>query len=104
LYYRLLDHEPGSLVLMTGDGAGHRQGDGLLAGARRLRRVGWAIELIAWHHSVNHAYCDWAAEDPGVAVTWLEDHYREVTFLRDHQRDAERVRLRDRSCPTPIRV
>src|SRR5918994_2030107 len=65
---RLLDHRPGLLVLVTGDGAGWARGDGMFAAARRFERHGWAVEVLAWADSLNRHLAAWASRPPHALV------------------------------------
>jgi len=77
---RLLDHRPGLLVLVTGDGAGWTRGDGMLAAAQRLARQGWAVEVLAWGDSLNRHLAAWASRPPHALVE-LDAFYRASTYV-----------------------
>lgn len=77
---RLLDHRPGLLVLVTGDGAGWARGDGMFAAARRLSDRGWAVEVLAWADSLNRHLAAWASQPPHVLVE-LDAFYRAITYV-----------------------
>ena len=69
---------PGTVVLLTGDGAGYNEGHGFHRTLERMRRHGWQVELLSWHHSTDQQMLDWVAEH-GVFVP-LDDYYEEVTI------------------------
>ena len=52
--------DPGTAVLLSGDGAGFDDGCGFHADLERMHRKGWRIEILAWRHSCNHRMREWA--------------------------------------------
>lgn len=76
-----LDHngDPGTAVLLTGDGAGFLDGVGFHADLERMHGRGWRIEVISWRHSCNNRMRKWA-ERSGKFIA-LDDFYESVTFL-----------------------
>ena len=94
---------PGTAVMLTGDGAGFDDGVGFHADLERMRRRrGWRMEVLSWRHSCNRRMREWA-EANGTFVT-LDDFYDSVTFLEvpaagqpaAEPRDAVPVDLRKR--------
>ena len=75
------DHngDPGTAVLLTGDGAGFESGVGFHADLERMHRRGWRIEVLSWRHSCNRRMREWA-EAKGKFVA-LDDFYESITFL-----------------------
>ena len=73
--------DPGTAVLLTGDGSGFADGAGFHADLERMRRKGWRIEVLSWRHSCNRRMREWA-EQNGVFVA-LDDFYGGITFLSD---------------------
>ena len=71
--------EPGTAVLLTGDGAGFHGGVGFHADLERMHSRGWKIEIISWRHSCNTRAKAWA-ERNGRFIA-LDDFYESVTFL-----------------------
>ena len=71
--------DPGTAVLLTGDGAGFADGVGFHADLERMRRRGWRIEVLSWRHSCNRRMREWA-EQYGLFIA-LDDFYDSVTFL-----------------------
>ena len=70
---------PGTTVLLTGDGSGFADGVGFHADIERMHRKGWGIEVWSWRDSCARRMREWA-EARGRFVT-LGDHYEQVTFL-----------------------
>ena len=70
---------PGIAVMLTGDGAGFRDGVGFHADLERMRRRGWRVEVLSWRHSCNRRMREWA-ERHGKFIA-LDDFYDSVTFL-----------------------
>jgi hypothetical protein len=54
---------PGVMVLLTGDGAGYRQGKGFLKVLQSVHQLGWRVELLAWRHSCHAALLKWVQEN-----------------------------------------
>jgi len=71
--------DPGTAVLLTGDGRGFSEGAGFHADLERMRGRGWRIEVLSWRHSCARLMREWATEN-GVFVA-LDDFYDSVTFL-----------------------
>ena len=71
--------DPGTAVLLTGDGSGFLSGAGFHADLARMHAKGWGIEVLSWRHSCNRWMREWAEEN-GTFVA-LDDFYESVTFL-----------------------
>lgn len=71
--------DPGTAVVLTGDGAGYYEGSGFHRNLERLSKRGWNIEVLSWKHSCNKRMREWA-EGNGVFVA-LDDFYESITFL-----------------------
>jgi hypothetical protein len=84
---------PETLVLLTGDGSGFEEGTGFFADAKRLHRIGWAVEIVAWKDHCKRVMSDWAQAN-GVFVP-LDNFYGSVTFL-NHVRRSSPLNLVDR--------
>ncbi|WP_296762847.1 NYN domain-containing protein [Sediminimonas sp.] len=76
--------DPGTVVLLTGDGSGFDDGVGFHADLDRMQKMGWGIEVVAWEISCKKTLKAWA-EDVGT-FTPLEDHYESITFLQTGRR------------------
>ncbi len=76
-----LDHngDPGTVVLLTGDGAGYLEGAGFHSTLERMHKRGWLVEILSWAHSCNQRMRSWAEEN-GVFVA-LDDFYKAVTYV-----------------------
>ena len=79
---------PGVVVLLTGDGKPTRDQEGFHLALKRMHRVGWRVELLAWEGCCNHKMREWVESLPDGAFVRLDDYYEEVTFL-ELRRDAE---------------
>ncbi len=71
--------DPGSVVLLTGDGAGYREGYGFHSTLERMHRRNWRVEILSWEHACNPRMREWA-EKNGVFVP-LDDFYWSITYL-----------------------
>lgn len=71
--------EPGTAVLLTGDGRGFSEGAGFHADLERMANRGWRIEVLSWRHSCARRMREWANQH-GVFIP-LDDYYESVTFL-----------------------
>lgn len=70
---------PGVVTLLTGDGAGYREGQGFHSTLERMHKRGWQVEILSWAHSTNQRMRRWA-EEKGVFVA-LDDFYESITFM-----------------------
>ena len=93
------DHngDPGTAVLLTGDGAGFDSGVGFHADLKRMHQRGWRIEVLSWRRSCNRRMREWAEEN-GKFVA-LDDFYESVTFL---ERPAPGEPLANVRLPVPV--
>ncbi len=63
----VLDYEPSTIVLATGDAAEAEFSDGFLKNVERALRRGWCVELLSWQRGVSSSWRslqrnpDWAA-------------------------------------------
>lgn len=71
--------EPETIVLLSGDGSGYEEGVGFFADIKRLHKVGWNVEVLAWKDHCKRAMRSWADEH-GLFVP-LDDFYGSVTFV-----------------------
>ena len=70
---------PGTVVLLTGDGAGYYQGKGFLDVLEVLERAGWKIELLSWDRSCNVRLREWVCRHE--FYTSLDGFYDSITFV-----------------------
>ena len=75
-----LDHgaDPGIAVVLTGAGAGYREGEPLHRTLERMRRRGWRFEVLSRADACDRRLRRWAEEN-GVFVP-LDDFYLSITF------------------------
>ena len=69
---------PGTVALLTGDGAGYHEGRGFHATLERMHQRGWKVEVLSWVHSCNRRMRGWAQAN-GVFVP-LDDYYEAITY------------------------
>jgi len=95
------DHngDPGTAVLLTGDGAGFDSGVGFHADLERMHNRGWRIEVLSWRHSCNRRMREWAERNGGFVA--LDDHYESITFL---ERPAPGEPLANSRVATPVEL
>lgn len=77
----VIDLEPGTAVLLTGDGAGAHEGKGYFADLKRMHSNGWKVEVLSWRNSCHSRLRSWA-EANGRFVA-LDDYYESITFLKN---------------------
>ena len=70
---------PGTIVLLTGDGAGYYQGKGFLDVLEILQGTGWKIELLSWDRSCNVRLREWVCRHG--FYTSLDQFYDSITFV-----------------------
>ena len=85
--------DPGIAVLLTGDGAGYRDGAGFHSALERMHRRGWRVEILSWAHATNQRMRIWAEEN-GIFVP-LDDFYEAVTFVEPSRPGFELAPPRD---------
>ena len=88
-------NNPGTVVLLTGDGAGYVEGRGFHSTLERMHRLQWNIEVLSWEHSCNRGMRRWA-EDNGVFIP-LDDYYESITFREPSRPGHEFAPSRDAS-------
>ena len=84
---------PGTVVLLTGDGAGYNEGRGFHRTLERMKRLDWRVEVLSWVHSTNRRMKEWVEEN-GVFVP-LDDHYEAVTYTNTPRLGQEPVPARE---------
>jgi hypothetical protein len=72
--------EPKTIALLTGDGAGIKDGQGFLADAKRLAEKGWVFEVYSWD-ATCHTLLKEFARSSGKYVE-LEKYYQNITFIK----------------------
>lgn len=78
---RVLDNDPETIVLLTGDGSGYSNGKGFLAALERAHKHKWNIEVVSWDAGCNR-YLRRFAEENG-SYRSLEPAYDRVTFINN---------------------
>ena len=76
--------DPGTIVMLTGDGKGFMDGVGFHADLERMHRRGWNIEVLAWEQSCNRRMKEWA-RNIGIYLP-LENFYESITFTEELHR------------------
>lgn len=79
--------EPGTIALLTGDGAGINSGKGFLADAKRLTERGWKFEVYSWDAACNSKLREFAMANGKYFK--LEDYYEYITFIVGGRRPVE---------------
>lgn len=80
MYETMFGNAPAVMVLGTGDGAGWRQRRGFLPAIDSAKRLGWAVEGVAWSATANQAMVRWF-EQVGGAFVDLDDYYYSISFI-----------------------
>ena len=76
--------DPGIMVLVTANGAGFLEGDGLRSTLERIHKRGWQVEVLSWTNCCDRRTREWA-ERNGVFIA-LDEYYSAITFLRPSPR------------------
>src|SRR6266536_1966894 len=76
----LTDFDPGTVVLLTGDGAGYETGIGFHADLERMYHGGWGVEVLSWGCACNRRLKLWAQQTG--AYIELERYYESVTYRK----------------------
>ncbi|MFN8518800.1 MAG: hypothetical protein U0667_05275 [Chloroflexota bacterium] len=85
MYETMFSRPPAVMVLGTGDGAGWMQRRGFLVAIDSAKRLGWAVEGVAWSATANRTMAGWF-EQVGGAFVDLDDYYESVTFIERGRR------------------
>lgn len=75
--------EPGTMVVLTGDGNGYMDGKGFIKQLERAVKKGWKIEVVSWDAGCNRHLKKYA-QDNGRYIS-LEPSYLNVTFINNHR-------------------
>lgn len=70
---------PGTIVLLTGDGAGYEIGNGFHVVLEKLHAIGWRVEVLSWRNSCRKDMREWVEEN-GLFIA-LDDYYHAITFV-----------------------
>lgn len=78
-----IDHisSPSTIAILTGDGAGKQLGEGFLSDLKRVKNMGWNIEVYSWRDSCNK-YLKEYVEQNGKFIA-LDDYYYSITYLKE---------------------
>ena len=78
-----IDHieQPSTIAVLTGDGAGKQLGEGFLTDLKRIKAMGWNIEVYSWKNSCNR-YLKEYAEQNGKFIA-LDDYHYSITYLKE---------------------
>ncbi|KJR87989.1 uncharacterized protein SPSK_07408 [Sporothrix schenckii 1099-18] len=63
--HSLLDHDPGTIVLATGDAAEAEFSDGFFKHVQRALVLGWCVELLSWKMGISSAWRDLERKEKG---------------------------------------
>lgn len=74
------DNDSSVMAVLTGDGAGKQLGEGFLSDLKRIKKIGWDVEVYAWETTCNRYLKDFATEN-GKFIR-LEDYYNSITFIQ----------------------
>ena len=80
MYDTLNVKEPGTVVFLTGDGAGWRYRKRFLPTLQSMKKHHWKIEMISWEMSCNQWLKEWVLQN-GLFVR-LDDFYKSITYIR----------------------
>ena len=75
--------DPGIMVLLTANGAGCLECDGLHSTLERIHKGGWQVEVLSWASCCDRRTREWA-ERNGVFIA-LDEYYSAITFLKPSQ-------------------
>jgi hypothetical protein len=78
---------PGTVSLLTGDGAGYSRGKGFHDAVELIsKNLGWHVELCAWNSSCHSEMKQLASAHPLCKYRDLELAYMEITYIKDGRR------------------
>lgn len=70
---------PGTIILLTGDGSGYFKKEGFLYDIEGFVNDGWNVEVASWDHCCNKRMRDFA-NDRGKYVK-LDSYYHKISFI-----------------------
>lgn len=74
--------QPGTVALLTGDGAGYTKGKGFFDAIELVaEQLNWRVQLYAWDCSCHKDMRSWAENHRRVQYKNLEDAYYQLTFI-----------------------
>lgn len=73
--------KPSTIAVLTGDGAGKQLGEGFLSDLKRIKNMGWNIEVYSWNNSCNKFLKEFV-EKNGKFIS-LDDYYYSITYLKE---------------------
>lgn len=88
------DYDPETIILLSGDGSGDDEGVGFFADIKRLHRIGWKVEIMAWENHINKKMKTWAKEN-GLFLP-LDEFYGAITFIDKNVRRTRKLDLTKR--------
>lgn len=90
-----IDHidNPSTIAVLTGDGAGKQLGEGFLSDLKRIKSMGWNIEVYSWEDSCNRFLKEFV-EDNGTFIA-LDNYYFSITFLKEDRYNPTGKKVRE---------
>ncbi|EPE10695.1 hypothetical protein F503_05790 [Ophiostoma piceae UAMH 11346] len=79
--HSLLDFEPATLVLATGDANKAEFSDGFLSNVKRALKNGWCVELYSWKSNISRAWKDLQREQTNPAKFRIIELDKYLDFL-----------------------
>ena len=83
LQYQMLNDSiretPGTMVLLTGDGAGYVEGKGFRFTLESVKMLGWKVKVLSWVNSCNARLRQWAQQNGSFFA--LDPFYKGITFI-----------------------
>ena len=90
---------PSTIAVLTGDGAGKQLGEGFLSDLKRIKQMGWNIEVYSWESSCNR-YLKEYAEQNGSFIS-LDKYYYSITYLKEDRYNPTGTQVRP---STPLQI
>lgn len=87
----LLDYDPATLVLATGDGSPSlhsSQGEGFPGLVARALKKGWNVEVASWSASLSPNFLQRFGHDPKFKLRLLDPHMTEIARVTEEQQRA----------------
>ena len=78
----ILDEPPGTIALLSGDGAASNLGIGFLQILNSAVRHGWKAQVYSWDAGCSGQIKKFANENDNADYVRLDDYYEQITFIK----------------------
>jgi hypothetical protein len=78
----LLDYEPSTLIIVTGDGgASPHSAEGFPGMVKRALSKGWHVEVVSWSASLSASFCERFGHENNFTIRLLDQYLHDISFV-----------------------